>query len=235
MEAKLRQMTRKQWKVFLLNSHLDVLVLPGEDESFASSILESKQRMWKEEGLWERRKWWQQKPVSILYKNEAGLGLKCQDKLGSKGYLWHTCRNATSAFDGVKATKQRASVSNEMLAKVNVDKTPVKISTHWNVSINKRLVVQIPTAMYRGTAKAPTIRSAMAKLISRKCGRFRSFCFKNITVVIRFPMVITTDVKANVSVQKMFQCLVKSMTNLKHKICQYCNLPAKKKQIGLFK
>ena len=114
-----------------------------------------------------------------------------------------------------------------MLAKVNVDKTPVKISTHWNVSINKRLVVQIPTAMYRGTAKAPTIRSAMAKLISRKCGRFRSFCFKNITVVIRFPMVITTDVKANVSVQKMFQCLVKSMTNLKHKICQYCNLPAK--------
>ena len=122
-----------------------------------------------------------------------------------------------------------------MLAKVNIDKTPVKISTHWNESINRRLVVQIPTAMYRGTAKAPTIRSAMAKLISRKCGRFRSFCFKNITMVIRFPMVITTDVKANVSVQKMFQYSVKSMTNLNHKICQYCNLPAKKKQIVLFK
>ena len=58
---------------------------------------------------------------------------------------------------------------------------------------------------------SPTSKSAVAKLINKKCGRLRSLRVENMTMVSKFPVKIKKEAnKPNERLQNMFQVL-KSM------------------------
>lgn len=105
------------------------------------------------------------------------------------------------------------SLSREMMARVKVDANPVNISTQSKASLEASFAPEFTTIMYTGMANNPTKKSAMAKLISKKCGRFRSLLVERITIEIAFPAITMNAITPKHILQNTFH-LLKSISSI---------------------
>ena len=78
-------------------------------------------------------------------------------------------------------------LSKEMTVSINTEARPANMSTESNARSSERVMYLEWYIMKMGIDTNPTIKSAVAKLIKRKCGRLRSFRLENMTMATTFP------------------------------------------------